>query len=75
MTSLSMLDNLVPFLIIFTVFVVGALFISSFYVFPCMRKKIAEFIKNYIGKMRWNGVMRAITVSFLKICVGLSIYF
>lgn len=73
MSSSNMLDSMMTYIFILGVFAVLLILISFLYIFPCMRLKIADFVKDKINKMKWNGVLRAITISYLKLSVGLSI--
>jgi len=73
MTSINLLDNIMVYIFIFAILILLIGIISLFYIFPCLRLKIAILLKDYNSNMRWNGILRSITISFLKLCVGLSI--
>jgi hypothetical protein len=73
MTSTSMLDNMMTYIFIFGIFVLLLILISILYVFPCVRQKILDFLNGKIKQLKWNGILRAITVSYLKLSSGLSI--
>ncbi len=73
MTSTSILQNMMVYILIVGFLLLVVIIVSIFYVFPCLRLRIAAFLKEYYNKMKWNGIMRIITVSFLKLCIGLSI--
>ena len=64
---------MMAYIFIFAIFIISIIVISLFYRIPCLRYKIAAFIKNKYNLMRWNGILRAITISYLKLCIGLSI--
>jgi hypothetical protein len=48
MTSTSMLDNMMTYIFIFGIFVLLLILISILYVFPCVRQKIIDFVKDKI---------------------------
>jgi hypothetical protein len=73
MTSISLLENIMVYILIFALFILAIGIISIFYIFPCLREKIAIIIMENYNNMKWNGVLRSISISFLKLCVGLSI--
>jgi hypothetical protein len=73
MNSTSMLDNLMPYLFILGIFVAILIFALILYMIPCIKQKIYAILKEQYAVFKWNGLLLSITVSFLKICLGLSI--
>ena len=73
MTSTSILDNMMTYIFIIGLLVIILMLISLLFIFPCIRQKIIDFFKDKIKKLKWNGVLRGITVSYLKLSLGLSI--
>ena len=73
MTSSNMLDNMMTYLFMLGLAVAFMIILSMFLIFPCLRQKIQQFITDKIKKLKWNGLMRGLTVSYLKLCVGLSL--
>ena len=64
-----------PYIFIFGIFAASLMISLMFYVLPSLRNKVKELLRDKFAKMKWNGVMRSITVSYLKICIGLSLLF
>ena len=75
MNSTSMLDNLLPYLFILGIFVVVLIFAAMFYFVPFLKDKVLNSLKEQYKSLKWNGIMLSITISFLKICLGLSMQF
>ena len=73
MTSSNILDNMMTYLFMLGLAVAFLIILSMFLIFPCLRQKIQQFITDKIKKLKWNGLMRGLTVSYLKLCVGLSL--
>ena len=73
MTSSNILDNMMTYLFMLGIAVAFLIILSMFLIFPCLRQKIQQFITDKIKKLKWNGFMRGVTVSYLKLCVGLSL--
>lgn len=73
MTSSNILDNMMTYLFMLGLAVAFLIILSMFLLFPCLRQKIQQFITDKIKKFKWNGLMRGLTVSYLKLCVGLSL--
>ncbi len=73
MTSTSMIDNMMTYIFIFGLIVLLLILISLLFIFPCIREKIIGFLKDKMIKLKWNGILRAITVSYLKLSLGVSI--
>lgn len=73
MTSSNILDNMMTYLFMLGLAVAFLIILSMFFIFPCLRQKIQQFITDKIKKLKWNGLMRGLTVSYLKLCVGLSL--
>ena len=73
MTSSNILDNMMTYLFMLGLAVAFMIILSMFLIFPCLRQKIQQFITDKIKKLKWNGLMRGLTVSYLKLCVGLSL--
>jgi len=73
MQSDDILENLLPFIIIFALIILGMLIVSIFYVFPSLRLKIKNFIKDKYKKFKWNGALRSATIAYLKLSISLCI--
>jgi len=73
MTSNNILDKIMSYLFVLGIVVAFLIILSIFLIFTCLKEKIQKFILDKIKKMKWNGVMRGLTVSYLKLCVGLSL--
>lgn len=73
MTSCNILDNMMTYLFIMGIFVAFLIILSIFLIIPCIREKIYKFIVDKFKKMKWNGLLRGVTVSYLKLCLGLSL--
>ncbi len=64
-----------PYLFILGLFVVVLIIAAMFYFVPCLKDKVKYFLIEQYKELKWNGVMLSITISFLKICLGLSMQF
>ena len=73
MQSDDILESLIPFLTIIALIILGMLFVSIFYVFPSLREKIQNFIKDKYKKFKWNGALRSATIAYLKLSISLCI--
>ena len=72
MTTDSIFANMITFLVIIAAYII---FIGLMFCLFCIKKikeKVKQILKEQLQAFKYNGLIRAITISYLKITIGLS---